>query len=86
MPKLTAEQSATEAVTRVPDVTAATLNEKNPDGSWKYTDDQLRAWLQGLRGDREVTVAKKLARQDASAKRAAQSKEEELDEEMTDDE
>lgn len=82
--KLTAGQPQVEVIIRV-EITAQTLNEKNEDGSWKYSDDQLREWLTKLRGDREITVAKKVAKETATAKQKA-TKVEEQDEEMTDDE
>lgn len=84
-PKISAEQTPVESIIRV-DITAETLNEKNPDGSWKFSDDQLREWVTKLRGDREVTIARKVAKETGAAKRAAAAKDEEQDEEMTDDE
>lgn len=58
MPKLAAGGTQdSEAIIRV-DVEPQMLNEKNEDGSYKYTDDQLREWLHKLRGDREVAQAK----------------------------
>lgn len=57
MPKLAAGGTSSEEITRV-DVEPQMLNEKNEDGSYKYTDDQLREWLHKLRGDREVAQAK----------------------------
>lgn len=83
MPKVSAEQTPVESIIRV-DITAETLNEKNPDGSWKFSDDQLREWVTKLRGDREVTIAKKASKEAGAAKKAAVA--DEQDEEMTDDE
>lgn len=57
----------TDQIIRV-EITAQTLNEKNEDGSWKFNDDQLRDWLVKLRGDREITVAKKVTREAAAKK------------------
>lgn len=63
MPKLSAG-SPIEEIVRV-EIDAATINEKNPDGSYKFTEDQIREWLQKLRGDREVTIAKAQTRANA---------------------
>ena len=77
--KLSAGQPEPESIIRV-EITAQTLNEKNEDGTWKYSDDQLREWLTKLRGDREVTVAKKIAKETGAVKRAAKAAEDEPDE------
>lgn len=81
--KLSADQGQpTDSIIRV-EITAQTLNEKNEDGSWKYSDDQLREWLTKLRGDREVTIAKKIARTENATKRKAEQ--ELTDEDLTDE-
>jgi hypothetical protein len=64
MPKLSAEQPGADAIIRV-EITPQMLNETNEDGSFKFTDDQLRDWLTKLRGDREIVMAK--AQQKASS-------------------
>lgn len=79
MPKLSAEGSPNAGEIIRVEITSQTLNEKNEDGTWKFSDDQLRDWLTKLRGDREVTVAKKMTRDASNAKR------EKVVQELTDD-
>lgn len=67
MPKLSAEQTQnSDAIIRV-EITAQMLNETDEKGDWKFTDDQLKEWLSKLRGDREVTMAKKIAKESGTA-------------------
>jgi len=62
-PKLSAEQTQNnESIIRV-EITAQMLNEVDEKGEWKFTDDQLKDWLSKLRGDREVVMAKKVAKE-----------------------
>lgn len=57
MPKLSAGNTLSEEIVRV-DVDPQTINEKNEDGTYKFSDDQLREWLHKLRGEREVVMAR----------------------------
>ena len=58
MQKLSADQGQQTEIIRV-EINAATINEKNEDGTYKFSDDQLNTWLESLRGNRLATLAKK---------------------------
>lgn len=61
-PKLSADQAGIDQIIRV-EITPQMLNETNEDGSWKFSDSQLGEWLTKLRGDREIVMAKKAAKE-----------------------
>lgn len=73
MPKLSAGNTLTEEIVRV-DIDPATLNEKNPDGTYKFGDDQIREWLHKLRGERETTIAKAQTKANAAPSGPAKPK------------
>lgn len=61
MPKIAAGGGSSEEIVRVT-IEPQTLNEKNPDGTYKFTDEQINDWLNKLRGEREVSIAKAATR------------------------
>ena len=81
MPKVSAGGSPVEEIVRV-DIDSQTLNDKNEDGTYKFSDDQMREWLHKLRGDRESTIAKAQVR---AAQPAAPGKPKYSAEDMTDE-
>lgn len=81
MPKLQANSGPTTEIIRV-DIKAETINEKDENGNFKFSEDQLRSWLHELRGDREAMIAKKMTRAastTSSSKAAADDAEDDLD-------